>query len=38
MINDLFYGVKEEDVCVYKGLEQVVRGEGRVFSDTLPGL
>lgn len=31
-----FYGVKEEDV--YKGTEQAVRGEGQVFSDTIPGL
>lgn len=38
MINDLFDGMKEEDVCIYKGPEQVERGEGHEFSETLAGL
>lgn len=35
MINGLFDGVKKEDVCIYKGPEQVERGEGQEFSETL---
>lgn len=36
MINGLFDRVKKEDVCIYKGPEQVERGEGHEFSKPLP--
>lgn len=35
MINDLLDRVKKEDMCIYKGPEQVERGEGHEFSKTL---